>query len=411
MVAAPMALGAPDMTRPMRSIGGSPGGDTARVTGRDYLTQITTASGGSLAGDVRYTVSINPFMVPNSRLGSLGQIFEKYRINSLTLFYVPTCPTTQPGQLIHYIDYDVNNTLASNATTNVSIAAAHSRSSPFSVWSPNEIRYGKKCPLLYTNSSDDDDRWDCAGLYTILLATDISGNQVLGTVYVEYDIEFFQGQASTPSSGTVTNGSYFVSPGTATIAAPLTGVVAKWNNLGIKTNGTNQIIFPPQQGTERYLVYLQMTTTNALTGPTPNFQVSATNSCVLEAGQTYRSINFDSAFHPNLTLVLVNFTPNAPAPMVQFTLNAVGGGGTMYIKLYVMPVPIPSLAALKTKSKYKALEAEISVRDSQLEEQTQQLTTLREANEATAKDLESLKHMVQSLVLTRRTERKFETPE
>jgi hypothetical protein len=256
--------------------------------------------------------------------------------------------------------------------------------------------------MLFTNSSDDDDRWDCAGLYILLLSTDIPETVPLGTIFVEYEIEFFQGQSATPSSGTVSNGSQFVNAGESTIAAPLMGCVANWNNLGLKLSDV-AIQWPNQMGNERYLVYVQLTTTNNLTGTTPRLVATAVN-CSLEGGQTYSLIGYDGPVNPALLTVMYNPVPNANTVNISIGCTATGGGGTMYAKVLVLPIPVPVTAMFSSKrSKLRQLEEAVASRDERLLAQEEVLSVMRETNEKHSNDIEALRAMVQSLVLTRRT--------
>lgn len=366
---APVALGTADMTVSARVRNQ---GDGATISGRDFLTPINVNN--HVVGDVRYTMPITPFMLPQSRLAALATIYEKWRIRKLIFHYVTAVATSQAGQLIHYVDYDVTNRLSTSSQSNVNIASAHSKSTPFSVWNDSKLSYGRAGQWLYTNNNGDDDRWDSAGLYTVICATNFGGDVDLGSIYVEYDIDFFQGQAATPSSGNLVTGVYGYAVG-PTLTNPLgTDVTYVYNNLGVTYDGAGKFTFPSQLGTEHYTVSVIMMGSSTFGGTTSwttggNCQASG----LVPGGATTLHLTGD-ATTPNVRGVIENIEPNLLTVPMTFaaTTSGITGGGTLATLFFINPSKLP-VAKKGVKAKLEELYEKLDDRTRQLDALTEQV--------------------------------------
>lgn len=191
----PLAYGATRLRRQAPTLTMARGGDSALVSGSDYLTTLNINNHN--AGDVRFVADINPTLFGlSSRLAQMAILFEKWRINKLKFMYQPAVGSTTVGQLIHYIEYDAANSIPSTGVTNVQIGAAHRTFQPFSVWQPSDVSYDRKANdvELYTSPQSADDRMSQAGQYVVICSTNFTGTLSPGVVYVEYDIEFYMPQ-------------------------------------------------------------------------------------------------------------------------------------------------------------------------------------------------------------------------
>lgn len=266
-MAAPAAIGpGGDLTTPAKITNFTQ--DGARISGRDYLTAINVNSHN--AGDIRFQTLITPYMIPNSRMAQLATIFQKWRIRKMIFHYVTSVSSATAGQLINYIDFDPASPVTNSQPTNVNIASAHSKSIPFSVWQDSDLTYGRAGQWLFTNPNGEDQRLDTAGQFFSVCATNFSGTVALGTIYVEYVVEFALGDSSSTSNSASVGTKLYSQVGNLTTDPFATPVIA-WNFLGLRiehdADGT-KFIFPPQLGVELYLVILVAHTAAGKASPT-----------------------------------------------------------------------------------------------------------------------------------------------
>lgn len=365
--------------------------DSAVISGSDYLGQVSSNS--NVQGDVRFTIPITPYMNPTSRLAAEALIYDKWRVRKLQFRYVTAVATSQAGQLIHYIDYDVTNTLVLSNPSNVSIAAAHNHNAATPVWANSTVQYeDRKSRLapgesvwLFTSNNGADDRFDSAGLYNVVLATNVGGTVTLGSIYVDYEIELACPQAMSPNTGVVAN--LAAGSGTVSTYACPVGTVFNWTNNGIgliyETGGGtySQITWPKQLGTERYLVHWILQGATAYTG-TPVITTTASTCTLLPAvsGGTVKEVmggataSGASAWPGTsgsggswtqliYTAKVQPSSPNTTMSLRWTITGGTGGGGANVSQLYVVPIT-QNVSRKPLKARVEELEAELA----QLEE-------------------------------------------
>jgi hypothetical protein len=322
--------------------------DDAVVTGADFLGFVDVNS--HVSGDVRFSMHINPFMLPKSRLAAAAHIYEKWRIRRMTFRYVPSVPTSQAGQLIQYVDYDVTNTLVTSAPDNVSVASAHTKNTPFAVWDNSVVTYGRECPWLFTSNNGVDDRLDSAGLFTVVCVSNFTGSIALGALYVDYEVEFLQGQSMSPSSGFISVGSRGLAQSLVTYTRPMGLTTWLENPLGLvvttASGGASRLTFPSQSGGELYHITLRYSDATAMTGSpvtsfvTTNCDVTISPGVALSAGTA--GVPGTSGTAGNWTFLILDLILYVTAPGAAYMdlsiTGGTGGGGARTSYLYVAPV-------------------------------------------------------------------------
>jgi hypothetical protein len=127
------------------------------------------------------------------KLNALSLIYEKYRFRKLRFTYVPAASTATSGRVCAYVDYDPLDTpvssyiaLMANETSVACVPWAEF------VLDVDVTHCAQKWFFVrqnYTNNASVEDRQECLGDF-YLYTDEIPVNTVLGSLVVEYDIEF-----------------------------------------------------------------------------------------------------------------------------------------------------------------------------------------------------------------------------
>lgn len=345
-----------DMTQPARI--NKLGTDGARITGRDFLGTINVNN--HVSGDVRFSTLITPQMIPNSRMAQLASIFQRWMIIRMVFHFVTAVATSTAGQLISYIDYDPATNITNSQPINVNIASAHTKSTPFAVWSNSQVPYGRSGGWLFTDPTGDDARLDTAGQFILVCATNFGGTASLGNLYVEYDVAFAQGDSpSNAGTSPATAGSKVQSTAGGGVFTPLGTPVFAWNALGLTVTQTglaSRLTFPTQLGIEKYIVIVWLQTAAA----------AANNIATTALGFTEIAMPPFAAFDFPPTAVSTTaknevsiFQAAASQPFwaIDFSVS-VSMAATDFFCVIVLPVPNVSLAVRRPLKQQVALLTE-----------------------------------------------------
>jgi hypothetical protein len=223
------------MPRIRTELGGKYGA-TDILEGSEYLISVNCPDeGGYHPGDLidGFPLMINPNSFVNTRIHQFAQLYQRYRFKRLAFIYEAISPTTQPGQLIAYGDYDPENVITESDPDNLSIAAAHFGMSNCQVWESQVFPFGvvDDFSTMYTSIENiSDGRLVFQGTFNMFAASDITpvtgGGLALGNLYISYEIEFNVPILSNSSLEAVLYSGYFAGDSTSsTFNAPfgLTG--------------------------------------------------------------------------------------------------------------------------------------------------------------------------------------------
>lgn len=161
-------------------------------------------------------------------LAAIASRFESYRFHSLKFIYEPAVSTSASGAVMMAIDYDASDAGPANKTTLMSYKDA-ARAAPWDhcefVASSDDLH---KLKTHYVRSgvvpNTDIKTYDVGKLYVATQGQDATWNNLVGELYVEYDVELLTPQLNNyaPSLDLVNAGEDVISDtffGTATAVA------------------------------------------------------------------------------------------------------------------------------------------------------------------------------------------------
>jgi hypothetical protein len=215
--------------------------DCIVVSNREFLTEIT--------GATQFTVSsfsLNPGLPAIFPwLFALASRYESYKFRNLKFVYVPQVSTTSAGFFGMFVDYDPND--PAPPTKAKFMSNKNAMSSP--VWSsvemPCSLKDLSKRTTYFTRSGAEND----LGLYDVgnLFIAAEGSSGTLGSLYVEYDVEFMTPQISVgplPPS-LIPSARLYGSTG-VTISNILGSSPSQNDNIGIVIDPTDSMLSPIQ---------------------------------------------------------------------------------------------------------------------------------------------------------------------
>jgi len=176
---------------------------SCQLSGTEFVTSLVAGSSGQAAGDILYTVTINPGQLGVARLATLANLYDRYLFKSLRFEYVPIANATQTGQLMGYVDYDVHDAPTVNGIANLQRAAAHLGEKASQIWEPTSwsMKDQKDLTHLYTDYDGIEPRWSAQGVLVVLASSQIAANLPLGNIYLRYSVSFTVPQVSNVVGG------------------------------------------------------------------------------------------------------------------------------------------------------------------------------------------------------------------
>lgn len=168
-------------------------GNGLLVCGSDYVGQVNVDAASLGAGSKLLELDVCPSQFTGTRISQIAPLFERYKIRSWKFTYTPAVPSTQAGQLLFYPEYDPEDAENVDPLTRIRQGTAHMGSVLFNVYSPATINFISPDPFtdLFTDGSGDDQRLTIAGLVRLYLVTALTTPVTLGTLHMDYEIEFY----------------------------------------------------------------------------------------------------------------------------------------------------------------------------------------------------------------------------
>jgi hypothetical protein len=242
-------------------------GQTVTLSHREMLTSINMTSSPSVTNEP-FINPFNPYIFP--WLATIAGSYDRFQISSLVLEYVPTCATTQTGQIIMAWDPQASDAIVDYHDLSLM------RSVCFSPWLPatlpvpaSVVKYmGEQVSL---GSDVAKDMYSHGSFY---VGTNGADTNLVGTLFVSYVVHLLDPQPSTGLSS-VNN---ITAPGSATNFTALTAV----DGFNAFTVGTAGLMVPI--GTWKVEVYYVGTGLGAAatftlgSGVTSTSTITATNS-------------------------------------------------------------------------------------------------------------------------------------
>jgi len=140
----------------------------------------------------KYSCLINPRRTQFNWLIATGLSYEMYHVDSMTFRYVPSCPSTQIGQVVMFIDYDP---VDDNTALNFDALAAMARARVSQLYVPSSISFEPSMTVLPAHRyfcSDDGvaDRLSDCGCLWAMTSGNVAEPTAVGKFYVDYTITF-----------------------------------------------------------------------------------------------------------------------------------------------------------------------------------------------------------------------------
>jgi hypothetical protein len=207
-VSVPVALTKPTSTQKPHITGNPYKGPNSpmKVRHREYILDVISDTDSSVF--VNRQLPIQPGLsTVFPWLSTIAARFESYRFNRLRFIYEPVVPTTSSGSVMMAIDFDASD---SAATSKVQLMSYHNavRIAPWSqthyesdqgdLWKFGTQRYIRTSPTAGDIKTYDVGTFQIATQGVSVLGT--NDPQVLGELYVEYDVDFYTPQIE---SGTI----------------------------------------------------------------------------------------------------------------------------------------------------------------------------------------------------------------
>lgn len=326
------------------------GQKTDVLCGTQKIGNLKATAAGAVEGTILFQQDVRLDSISNNRLALYSRLYSKWRIRKWLIRYVPSCPATTPGQLAIFVEPDPDITYIDGNPSNAQNAAEHVNNVVANAWEQVVLPYrlaDRDRAELYTNTLGLEPRTDCAGQMLVVAMTTLTADLVLGTLFVDYDIEFTQPNTQI-SALTSPSGAYVSSGGTVSNAKPLgTAPNIFWNTIGVDPKAGDNIKFPNSNIGDRFNALFLVDGTS-----TPQYTVTARNLKNLQSQGISTTIGLWFLYSYEVT----NTDGDGLAPRLSFTCTT-GNTEDLYIHIWSMPsgVSVSSLRGRKLQSKVAEL--------------------------------------------------------
>jgi hypothetical protein len=161
------------------------------IKGTERLGNINVTN-STTEGEILMNFLLSPNSFPTTRLRTIANMYEKYIFVRCRARYVPKCATSVGGGLIGFWDYDPLDTVHTGPDGITQAVSAYGATEWYPYIARNwQMRPPKKQQTLYTDTSTSDPRLtQQARLIVMSNSTWSSGNLTIGTVYLDYQVQF-----------------------------------------------------------------------------------------------------------------------------------------------------------------------------------------------------------------------------
>jgi len=223
------------------------------ILGTDFISTISSIFSSSEGknsyaqpGDVLMSIPLNPKQIQSTRLQTMGSLYEKFLFRKCSIRYTPIAPSTTVGQLVGYVEYDVENQPPESGEQNLKRAFASYKCKPFQVWQsgswPVEIR--DPTASYYMDEDPLQPRLANQARFILMAASEFTTELSLGTINIEYAAEFYYPRVDTEGA----SGSWYsVVSGSSPSYSNIMGtspVVSPTSNLDVTYEGKNTFSLP-----------------------------------------------------------------------------------------------------------------------------------------------------------------------
>lgn len=275
--------------------------DGARVVGRDFAFALSATASTVTGWELIGGMPVTPCCLPSSILRNYCQMFNKFKVNRLTVHYITSSPTSQAGDVLFYFEKD---RMAPMPDYSSSSFLPYMLSDPHTVIGPQWTNHSVTLKpakdwktTLFGNQTDLNE--DSEGTLFFFSKTNAANSP--GYLLIDYDISFKELSVN-PRAGTLpvarAQSSFVCFTSTATITA---GGTAQFNNVTTGKTIANVVSTVPTGALpgDIYKIVLQVTASqlvNAVWTGTPAITSAnmlqygdATVSIVIDDGSTFFS--------------------------------------------------------------------------------------------------------------------------
>jgi len=172
------------------------------LEGSDYLSDFEVGPATTVIDSIKLNKLITPSDFLGTRVTSLSNLWERYRVRKFNIRYVPAVPTTVACQLLAYQDTDPldDPTQVSSIAALVRQGMAQSGSRLFNFNRGISIPLSQRCDdqFYYTGLAKQNLRFNAQGKFYLVQVTnpvDLNGKAiatdlVAGSLFVDWEIEF-----------------------------------------------------------------------------------------------------------------------------------------------------------------------------------------------------------------------------
>lgn len=164
--------------------------DGARVVGRDFAFALQATAAAVTGWELIGGMPITPCCLPSSILRNYCQMFNKFKVNKLTVHYITSSPTSQAGDVLFYYEKD---RLAPMPDYSNSSFLPYVLSDPHTVIGPQWTNHSATVSptrdwktTLFGNQSDINE--DAEGTLFFFSKTNAANSP--GYLLIDYDIQF-----------------------------------------------------------------------------------------------------------------------------------------------------------------------------------------------------------------------------
>jgi len=174
----------------------------ARVVGRDFAFALSATGSAIVGWELIGGMPITPCALPSSVLRNYCQMFSKFKVNSITVHYITSSPTSQAGDVVFYYERDALSPMVDYSNSSF---LPYILSDPNTVIGPQWTNHTALIKptadwktTLYGNQSDINE--DRAGSLFFFSKTNAANSP--GYLLIDYDISFKE-LAVNPRAGTL----------------------------------------------------------------------------------------------------------------------------------------------------------------------------------------------------------------
>jgi len=292
-------------------------GTRCLVNGSDFVCDLTLTTANDVPGAVLMNMALNPVVIPVSRLNALCPTFEYWKIKRMTMRFQGSMATSFHGSAVGFYDYDYNDDLGSAIDPSLrNLAHAHRSCKTFKWYDAANWNYDAATivPRLYTDINSYDPSLSFAGRFYVIndVSSGVLANTVVGSLYLDYEIEFSEPQLSPSYFGRADKYTCTDARSTCPFGTFAMHICA-WNNLPLQTApviAENTFVVYPGS----YLVVFKgHTTTGDITNcaVTPNAAATVIETQATIASNATACVCYSQFYCDSICTVTVTYTTTA----------------------------------------------------------------------------------------------------